>query len=368
MASPFFGGPERQVLGLARALRQREPTIETVFLSFTEGGKSADFMGRAAADGFATVDLRHNWPHVLRCRREIAGLIDQMKIDVLCCNGYKPDIIGVLAARAAGVPSVSIAHGWTSATGRVRVNEWMDKRSMRWFDRVVGVSHEQSRRVVAAGVAESSVVTIHNGVDPSELAERNHVDRETLESLFGDQPIETIFVAAGRLSPEKGFDVLIDSMRAVVDADRSVGLVIFGEGPLRGDLSGRIAERRLERHVVMPGFRDDLNRLIPQADAMVLSSRTEGLPVILLEAMAGGVASVVTPVGGVGELVRDGREGLVVPVEDAGALAAAVGRLAEDGELRRRLGAAARQRVEAGFTHRLQAEGFAGVLGEVFGG
>lgn len=354
MASPFFGGPERQVLGLARALR---PKTETVFLSFTEGGQSHDFMSRAAEAGFATVDLENNWPHMRRCKQEIASKLVELNVDVVCCNGYKPDILGVAAARSIGVPSISIAHGWTSATTKVRINEWLDKRSMRWFDRVVGVSKEQSRRVIASGVPESKVVTIHNGVDPSEMGSANDADRSTLESLFDQRP-ETIFLSAGRLSPEKGFDVLIDAMQRVVAKCPQAGLVIFGGGPLESDLRRQISFCGLQRSVVLGGFRDDLNQLIPQSDGFVLSSRTEGLPVILLETMAAGVASVVTPVGGVGELVRDRVEGIHAPVESSGRLADSIIEMAQDSSLRRAMGQASRNRIDDGFTHGQQAQKF----------
>src|SRR5256885_1573499 len=120
LASPFVGGPERQVLGLAHAL---PPRHRTVFLSFSERGLAAAFLDRAAADGFETVLLHANAPRVFRAAAEVADHLRRLRADVLCCNGYKPDLVGWLAARRAGVPVVAIAHGWTAATWKGRVNE-----------------------------------------------------------------------------------------------------------------------------------------------------------------------------------------------------------------------------------------------------
>src|ERR1700682_2729412 len=109
-ASPFLGGPERQVLGLARSL---PADCRSVFLSFAERGLSRPFLDRAAADGFQAVCLKENAPHFFRAAHEVADWLRRLGADVLCCSGYKPDLIGWLAARQAGAPVVAIAHGWT---------------------------------------------------------------------------------------------------------------------------------------------------------------------------------------------------------------------------------------------------------------
>ncbi|HMO85762.1 MAG TPA: glycosyltransferase, partial [Lacipirellulaceae bacterium] len=107
-----------------------------------------------------------------------------------------------------------------------------------------------------------------------------------------------------------------------------VGFAIFGEGPLRDQLAADIRTRGLQDRVVLAGFRSDLCELLPQLDVLVLSSRTEGLPVVLLEAMAADVPVVATSVGGVPEVIEDGRCGLLVPPDDPNALTHAVGQLA----------------------------------------
>ena len=90
-------------------------------------------------------------PRFFAAAREVAGHLRRLQADVLCCSGYKPDIVGWLAARRAGVPVVAIAHGWTAATTKVRVYEAFDRIVMRWMDAVVCVSRAQADRVRRTG-------------------------------------------------------------------------------------------------------------------------------------------------------------------------------------------------------------------------
>src|SRR5690242_19774803 len=104
LASPFVGGPERQVLGLARHLPS---SIRSTFVSFPERGLAKAVLDRARSDGFEAHALTHNAPRIGAATRELAGLLRRLQADVLLCNGYKPDVLGWYAARRAGVPVVS---------------------------------------------------------------------------------------------------------------------------------------------------------------------------------------------------------------------------------------------------------------------
>ncbi len=149
MASPFFGGPERQMLGLARHL---PPTTSSVFLTFAERGLAQAFLSEVRQHGFAGYTLNHNAPRYRAAATEIAGHLRRVGADLLTCSGYKPDIIGWLAARQARIPVVSVSHGWTSATLRVRVNELVNRLVLRWMDAVVCVSEAQAERMRRAKV------------------------------------------------------------------------------------------------------------------------------------------------------------------------------------------------------------------------
>jgi len=352
MASPFYGGPERQVLGLARSLPAE---YQTVFLSFAERGLSEDFLNRARTEGFSAVCLRENAPHLLRASAEVADRLRQHRADVLCCSGYKPDIIGWLAARRAGVPVLAIAHGWTSATWKVRIYEALDRLVMRGMDAVVAVSAAQAAKVRKAGVRPGRIHVIRNAIHTAALARVNPHYKNLLLGYF-PRPPRHVVVSAGRLSSEKGFEVLIEAASQVCARYPETGFVLFGEGPLRAVLARQIVARRLQEHFILAGFRRDVEAFLPHADLAVLSSYTEGLPVVVLEAMAAGLPVVATAVGGTPEVIDEGLQGHLVPAGDPGALARRIGDLLTQESVRRAMGARARQRIAERFTFAAQAQ------------
>src|SRR5262245_56752553 len=230
LASPFVGGPERQVLGLARHL---PPAYRNIFLSFPEHGLSRAVVERARADGFEAHALRHNTPHIGKAAREVTAALRRLKADVVLCNGYKPDIVGWYAARRAGVPVVSISRGWTGATWKVKLYEAIDKLVLRFMDRIVCVSAAQAQRVRAARTPESKITVIRNAIGEDAFASPDPAYQEKLRAFFS-RPPRLIVGAAGRLSPEKGFTLLVDAAKQLVNDMPDVGFIHFGDGPLRG--------------------------------------------------------------------------------------------------------------------------------------
>ena len=350
MASPFVGGPERQILGLARAL---PAAYQTTFLSFAERGLARPLLEQARRDGFEAVELRENFPRLRRAVSEVAGHLKRLRADVLCTSCYKPDLIGWRAARRVGIPIVAIAHGWTGATWKVRVYEWFDALAMRSVDAVVCVSSATADRVRRAGVLVTRSVIIRNALDTTPYDRPCPEARGNVESLFAAPPA-IIQGAVGRLSPEKGFDVFIDAAKLLSER-RDVGFVLFGDGPLRADLARRIDERGLTGRFVLAGFRNDLERYLPGLDLAVSSSHTEGLPVAILESMAAGVPVVATAVGGTPEVVEDGATGFLVPPAQPAALAAKIRDLLDAPERRHAMGGRGAARVRSEFTFSAQA-------------
>jgi glycosyltransferase involved in cell wall biosynthesis len=354
MASPFVGGPERQVLGLADALAADH---ETVFLSFAERGRCRPFLEEARQRGFEAVELQENAPHIHRAACEVAGHLTRLGADVLCCNGYKPDVIGWRAARRAGVPVIAISHGWTAATWKVRFNELIDRLVLRWMDCIVCVSAAQAERVRRAGIAPKRIEVIRNAVCTEPFDKTDPLYRPLMQSWF-DRPRKHIIAAAGRLSPEKGFDQFLAAAGLMIEQNADGGFILFGDGPLRSTLQRQIAERSISGAFVLAGFRSDVQRFLPSCDVAVLSSWTEGLPVIVLEALAAGVPVVATAVGGTPEVIEDGINGFLVPPGDPAALAQRIRDALRDDSLRRGMGERGRQLIREQFTFAAQAQAY----------
>ncbi|HEY7158878.1 MAG TPA: glycosyltransferase [Gemmataceae bacterium] len=316
-ASTFHGGPERQMLGLAHHLPE---TDQTGFLSFTEGGRCRQFLSTARHHGFEAVGLTHDTPRWWSAVREIAEQIEHFGADVLCCHGYKANLLGRMAARRVQVPAVAVARGWTGESFKVRLYERLDRFHLRWMDHVVCVSEAQAAKARRAGVRPERISVIYNAIDAARFQEPDERYRAKLLRYFR-QPRTHIIGAAGRLSPEKGFDVLIEAAKLVLSEHPSAGFVVFGDGAERARLQQQINAVGIGSSFVLAGFRADLDRFLPHFDLMVLPSHTEGLPNAVLEAFGAGVPVVATAVGGTPEIIEDGESGFLVPAGDAAKMA-----------------------------------------------
>lgn len=355
-ASACVGGPESQILG---GLGERPEGAKAAVLSFSEGGRCRALLAEAEARGAESVELVNNAPNYRAAAREVAGHLRRLGAGVLCCHGYKPDLLGLLAARRARVPVVSVSHGWTAATWKVRINEAVDRLGLLGMDRVVCVSEAQARKVRRAGVSRKRVVVIHNAIDPARYAadDADSDGRARLLSLFPDPP-RWLVAAAGRLSPEKGYGDYVEAAAEVLRSGVDVGFVHFGDGPLRADLTRRVARLGLGRRFVFAGFRTDLHRVYRHLDLFVLPSYTEGLPVVVLEAFASGVPVVATAVGGTPEVVVEGVNGRLVPPGEPLALARRIAETLADDPARRAFGDRGRLDVLAHFTFAAQANAY----------
>jgi glycosyltransferase involved in cell wall biosynthesis len=349
------------MLGLARHLPRG---YETLFLSFSEGGRCRSFLTAARKEGFEALALEHDTPRFGVAKRDIAEHLRRAGADVLLCHGYKADLLGRPAARWAGVPVVAVARGWTGECFRVRLYERIDRLFLRWMDRVVGVSEAQAARVRRAGVRAHKVRVIHNAVHPDRFAEPDPRYRAKLMKFF-PRSKSRIIGAAGRLSPEKGFAVLVAAAQHVVREDPSVGFILFGEGTGRAGLLEQIKAAGLTGSFVIAGFRNDLDHFVPWFDVLALPSFTEGLPNVALEACAASVPVVGTAAGGTPEVIEDGVNGFLVPPGDADALAKRLLELVASEEKRCDMGLAGRQRVVDQFAFTTQADRYCELFDEL---
>jgi glycosyltransferase involved in cell wall biosynthesis len=353
-ASTFFGGPERQMIGLTRQLPSH---CRSSFLLFSESGRAQEFYKNLRWNGFDADILRRDTPNLPAAALELTLRLRRLRADVLLCHGYKANVVGRLAARQVGIPAIAVSRGWTGENSKVRIYETIDRLHLRYMDRVVCVSHGQAQKVRRAGVPPFKIDVIPNAARLYDGRTANPDGRATLESFF-DPPGESVVVAAGRLSPEKGVPVLIEAARRVIDAGFEARFVVFGEGTQRPKLERMIAEADLKGLFALPGFRSDLDQLMPSADLFVLPSFTEGLPNVVLEASAAAVAVVATAVGGTPEVVDNGTTGLLVAAGDSAAMAARIQELLKDEPRRRRMGEAGRQFVRRHFTFEAQAAAY----------
>jgi glycosyltransferase involved in cell wall biosynthesis len=277
----------------------------------------------------------------LRGFAELYRLLRRHRPDLLHASSSKAGVIGRLAAAAARVPvRIFTVHGWAfsahSGTAAV-LYRWADRVAGRATTATICVSQRERADGLRARTCRADrTVVIPNAVD---------VDAYAQAPLERDVPR---LISVGRLAAPKDWSTLLSALTKL-DTETFAGLVIVGDGPDRERVEAVLAGSSLERRVRLLGESDDVPGLLSDADVFVLASRSEGLPLSVIEAMAAGLPVVASDVGGLRELVRDAETGVLVPPGDPAAFADALRPLLADRQLRRRLGSAGRARAKALF-------------------
>jgi glycosyltransferase involved in cell wall biosynthesis len=253
----------------------------------------------------------------LRERAMLRDLLDRAAPDVLHSHGYHTDVVDGGVARRAGIATVSTAHGFTGGPWRNRVYEAIARVALRRFDAVVAVSRPLAEDLQRSGVARDRIHMVPNAwsriATPLGRAEARHV--------LGLDPSRFTVGWVGRMTHEKGLDVFVDAMAALTDLPLAACAV--GEGPERAAQEARGLRAGLGDRIRWTGLVREAGRYFRAFDLLVLSSRTEGVPMVLLEAAAEGVPVVATAVGGIPDVVSSNEAILIAP-ERPDALAAAV--------------------------------------------
>ena len=261
--------------------------------------------------------------------------------DILHSHGYKSNVLfGFLPRSIRKLPMVSTHHGYTSTAGftKNRFYEWVDSIGLRFIDEVVLVNRGMLANPKLRKLKRVKFRVVDNGIPIGEPTEAiKGVSNQVSDGLHPDDAVISDFCrngftigSIGRLSREKGFEILIDSLCRIKERGIDAGLVIIGEGSLKRKLADYANERGIAEKVLMPGYRRDAWRFMPLFSVFAISSYTEGLPVTLLEAMRAGVPVVATAVGGIPEVLDSGKAGCLVKPGGAEELAAAVMKLHDE--------------------------------------
>ena len=257
----------------------------------------------------------------------------------------------VKAARAAGVGRiVRTEHLPDMITEPVQRAEYLD--GIAGVDRVICVSEAAARSHAAAGVDPDTIAVIHNGVE----VQPPRRSRKAMRNELGLAPDQPTLLTVARFTPQKDHATLIRALALLAGAQADVCLLMAGDGPLWAEAQALAEALGVSGATRFLGTRLDVPDLLAAADLFVLPSRFEGLPLVLIEAMAAGRPVVSTQVGGVDELVVDGQTGRLVPPGDAPALADAIAGLIRDPGRGATFGIAGRDRFAQRFTARRMAE------------
>jgi glycosyltransferase involved in cell wall biosynthesis len=353
-SSPGLGGQELRTLSEARW------TVERGWRVLLAGQPDGRFVARARAAGLEAVGVRMRGAWDLGAVCALRRLIRREQVSIVHTHSSVDGWVGGLAARAARVPVVRTRHV------SIRIRRRWNPVYRRLADRVITSGEAVRRLVIDTGVDPLRVTAIPAGVELAEFTGGSDDGPSMRESLGLTRPV---IGSVAMFRGSKGHAHLLDAFATVHARRPEARLLLIGDGIRRPWVEGLAKARGLAEAVFFTGFRTDVPALLAAMDCFVLAStRTEGVPQSLLQAFAAGVPVVASAIGGIPEVVMDGKTGILVPPEDAAALTRAIESVLSD-----RSGAAARARearrlVEERFSHGASVSRLLALYDEVIAG
>lgn len=341
LAAGEYGGLESVVQSLSAGLGERGHDVRVLAVLDLEPDPHP-YMERLARAGVRATALHLPGRAYLRERRALRSWIARHPLDVLHTHGFRADLQAASAGRALGLPVVSTVHGFTGGAWNIRLYERLQERALRRCDAVVAVSHPIAARLRESGVPPGRIHVIQNAVAPVEEPLPRADARRALG--LSDDALVAGFV--GRLSAEKGADVLLEAVPHL--RSRRLEVCLVGDGPQAQTLRERATRLGIAPRVHFAGARASAGRLFSAFDLFVLSSRTEGTPMVLFEAAQSGVPIVAAGVGGVPAVVSPETARLVEP-DRPDALALAIDEVLDAPEQAKFRSLAAREQMEREF-------------------
>jgi len=294
-------------------------------------------------------------------------VIRENDITIVQTHGFKPTFLGFFARIFCKIKWICFMHGTTKEDLKVRFYNFIDNFLQQAAHRTVIVSEAQ-RNVLYGGSNTNRVKVLHNAVDlESPMPISSHGTRYVREKLNLPKECKAL-VAVGRLSPEKGMDVLLDAFALLVQQVDNIHLLLVGEGQERLALEAQVERLALKGMVHFAGYTKTPGDYVTVADVLVLPSRSEGIPNAVLEAMAIGKPVVASAVGGVPEIIEDGVSGRLVPPERADLLAKAMAEVLLDQNVYHRFIFEGKRRVQKCFSIQARISKMQSLYSEVLTG
>ncbi len=342
------GGPDKTILNSPRFLEPHGYRMLCAYLH-PPGDQGFEVL-RAQANhyGAPLVAIADRGPWDWRVVRELIAVCKRENVSIWHGHDYKTNALGLLLKRFKPMRLVTTVHGWVHHTRRTPLYYKLDQLCLPRYERVFCVSDDLLEKCLASGVPARNCVLLENGIDGEDYSRRHRVAEAQAQLGFTNPGL--VIGAVGRLAPEKGFDLLIGACHTLIAGGQDITLVIVGEGGERANLVSLARKLGIADRIHLVGWQADVRRYFEAMDIFCLSSHREGLPNVVLEAMALEVPVVATRVNGVPRLVQHGQNGLLVEPGDPQTLTAALGTLLTDSSLRDRFRTMGRRTVETKYS------------------
>lgn len=362
------GGPEKTILNSPRFLEGTRWREEALYLH-APGDPGIEVLRERAKERrcpFHT--LADKYPFDPRTLKRCADLCRELGVVIWHGHDYKTNLFGVLLRKRCDLRLFTTVHGWVKYTARTPLYFAVDRWAIRRHEEVVCVSQDLYDECARFGVPRERLSLIENAIDteefrragaPSAAPLRGAGAPASASSPGPTPPGRLVIGAVGRLSEEKGFHHLITAVERCLERGLDLELWIAGEGDQEARLTAQIAASKHAGRLKLLGFRKDAKALFEAMDVFALSSLREGLPNVVLEAMAMEVPVLATRCGGMEAFAKADEDALLVGTDSADELERGLARLADDASLRARLARTARAKIERDYSFARRMQRFA---------
>lgn len=339
--SPELSGPAKGLLQILSVMAAN--SIDPLVVNFSYPGRTSEFTSQAREKGSTVMEVqqrsRADWTFLA----DIVASADRHGVNLVQSHAFKANVTAFMICRRARWPWVAFAHGYTQDRWRARIYNRADQQLLRRPAHVCAVAESVAEIVRRAG-RRGPISIVPNAIEaaavPPSLDERCELRRS-----FGLEPNDFVLACVGRLSREKGVDVLLSAARQFVAETPETRILIAGDGPEAHVLKREGSQPALAGHIKFLGRLTRPQVLMAAADLVVLPSRSEGLPNVVLESYEVGTPVLATNVGAVGQIILDQKTGWVIQSDSVSALLTGLRRAAQARTELPRYGIAGRQWV-----------------------
>ena len=348
VAAGTGGGPEKTILNSPKFILPFGYDAQVAYLCPPGDPLAESLRVRAQSSDCPLTIIEDRGLTDLKVVSRVIQLCKRERIDILQTHDYKSNAIGLLVRRFHRCHLVTMLHGWTDLSGRMPLYKKIDQWCLPWYEALICVSEDLLDECRRLRIPERKLKLVHNAIDHHLYQRSMTVDEAKLK--IGARHDRYLIGSVGRLSPEKCFLELIEVVAKLQQEGLAIDLWIAGEGPQRSELEQKIAQLGCSDSIKLLGQLQDTIGLYQAMELFVLNSIREGLPNVILEAMAMEVPIIATAIAGIPSLIQTDVTGQLIATSDLPALKASIQSAIKEPAHRRDLARRARQEIESRFT------------------
>lgn len=307
------GGPEKTILNTPRYMNPFGYKTLCAYMRPPEDDGFQVILNRAKELDCEILDIPDRGMFDRSVSKRLLELCREHEITLWHGHDYKSNVLGLWLRRKHPMKLVTTVHGWVNHTWKTPLYYLLDRWSLRHYDHVICVSHDLYDRCLRLGVPKEKCSLIENAIDTKQYSRT--LKREDAKAKFGFPQDRIVLGGVGRLSPEKNFAGLIRVVAKLLDENLPLSLYIAGDGPIQDSLQRLIDSTGHADQIHLTGFCANIQEFYQGLDLFVLNSLREGLPNVVLEAMAYEVPVLSTRVAGVPRLITNGYNGVLVDIQ-----------------------------------------------------